>query len=179
VVVTNTDGRYRGRLVAESLLPERAVLDKVGGRGREWWIEATKTNYTAPEKPPPAEPGGWRVEISPAAPALDDLFLHVMTVTDAGTAAGPVVERVEGAAVVGARFLDRAVLFGRTGEALRTAGFTLSGRGTVKVLVCDLHPGVWSITRDGVHVPGAIAVTNAGKCLSTTLVPGHYDLRMQ
>lgn len=179
LVVTNTEGRYRGRLIAESLLPDGGVISKIGGPGREWWIEATRTNYTAPRKPPPAEPGAWRIEVSPAVPALDDLFLHVMTVTDAGTAAGPVVQRLDGAGVVGARFLDRAVLFGRTGEALRTAGFTISGRDTVNVLVCDLHPGAWSITRDGVLVPGSIPVMSEGKCLATALVPGRYELRVK
>ena len=178
-VVTNTSGRHLGRLFAESLLPDQGLISKVGGRGREWWIEATRTNYTAPRKPEPAEPGAWRIEVSPAAPALDDVFLHVMTVADAGTAAGPVVERVDGAAVVGARFLDRAVVFGRTGEALRTAAFTISGSGTVKVLVCDLHPGVWSIARDGIVVTESVSVTSEGKCLSTTAVRGRYELRIK
>jgi Heparinase II C-terminal domain len=177
IVVTNSDGRYRGRLVAESLLPERATRTKVGGPGREWWIEATRTNYMAPRKPPPAEPGAWRVEVSPADSALNDLFLHVMTVMDAGTATAPSVERIDGAAVVGARFLDRAVLFGRTGELLRTTRFAVSGTGPVTMLVCDLQPGTWSVMRDGAFV-SAPTVTTEGKCLSTAAARGRYELRL-
>jgi heparin/heparan-sulfate lyase len=175
ITVTRTQPPYRGRLVVESLLPGRVVVTKVGGPGRQFWIESTRTNYHA-DKTPPAESGAWRVEVSPGEAAADDLFLHVLTVADARTASGPPVERLDASALVGAKFLDRAVLFSRTGDLLKSASFAVSAPGALSILVCDLEPGAWSAVRDGTPVGALSPVTAEGKCLAFRGASGRYEL---
>jgi len=167
-------GDYGGKLVATSLLPEDATITKVGGPGREFWIESTATNY-ATDKPDAAEPGAWRLEISPPVAATSDRFLHAMTVMDATTQDGPAVDMVEGSTHVGATLLDRAVLFGREQQLHDQADFELSGNGTRKILVCDLVAGSWAISLGG-QVIGYGTVTEEGTCLYFEGGPGPYSL---
>lgn len=170
----DAEGDYGGKLVVESLLPEAANIDKVGGAGREFWIESAQTNY-ATSKSGAAEPGAWRVEVHPDTAALDDLFLHVLTVMDATTADGPVVARLIGTQHEGVVVFDRVVLFAREAALQASADFDLSGSGTYQLLVCDLQPGDWRALRDGILVGGG-SVTAEGTCLSFSGEPGAYHL---
>jgi len=167
-------GDYGGRLVAESLLPEGALLEKVGGSGHEFWVESTSTNYWT-DKESPAEPGAWRVEVTPAAPAASDRFLHVLSVMDEATAAGPGVSLVDAGSHVGAAVLDRMVLFGRDGGLLSGAAFEVPGSGPMKVLVCDLEAGWWDVTRGGETVATLLA-TPEGTCIYFQGEPGSYTV---
>lgn len=73
-----------GRLHDTVLLPAADNLEirKVGGPGHEF--DVFGVNYpNEPRNPDPAnERGAWRVEVSPAAPAEEDIFLNVIQVTD-------------------------------------------------------------------------------------------------
>ncbi len=76
-----------GRLSCLTLLPEQAKLQLVGGPGKEAWVNGENhpwdpTHKTRPER----EPGAWRLEVSPSAPAKRDYFLHVLFVDDADAA---------------------------------------------------------------------------------------------
>ncbi len=169
-IVRDTDG-YGGKLVVETLLPDSPAIVTVGGPGREWWIESTQRNYQGFGD----EAGAWRVEVSPAARSLADHFLHVLTVMDATTAAGPAVERLTAGDLVGARVLDRAVLFSLTGEVLASGTLTLDAPGPTQVLVCDLLPGPWTVRRDGAVVATPTATAD-GKCIYFTGSAGTYTL---
>lgn len=75
--VTLTNGE--ARLVSLTLLPEQAAITAIGGPGKECWVEGR--NWPSQEKDEwPPEAGSWRVEVSPAATAADELFLHVIQV---------------------------------------------------------------------------------------------------
>jgi len=47
-------------------------------------------------------PGAWRIEVSPAAPKLEDNFLHLFEIGDRGTTGKQTVELLEGAGLTGA-----------------------------------------------------------------------------
>jgi len=78
-------GRSGGRLEGHVVFPERAMINSVGGRGLEFFVDdrnfdeggrvweiVRSRGLLGPE------PGAWRIEVSPEADALDDQFLVVM-----------------------------------------------------------------------------------------------------
>ncbi len=83
-VATVTNGP--GKLTVRTVLPEHAVVTKVGGPGKECWVG--DRNWPAVEEPWTRDAGAWRLEISPSAPAKEDLFLHVLE-TDGNELAAP------------------------------------------------------------------------------------------
>jgi heparin/heparan-sulfate lyase len=72
----------QGRLIARTLLPEAATLEKIGGPGKQFWSDGR--NWPLPKgwRVQDTEPllGQWRVEVSPANASADDVFLHVIQV---------------------------------------------------------------------------------------------------
>ncbi len=64
-----------GILVGWTLLPESPIAEKIGGSGREYWVNGK--NYPPTSKDDP-EAGKWRLEISPEDKRESDLFLHVL-----------------------------------------------------------------------------------------------------
>jgi hypothetical protein len=170
-------GEYGGKLVAESLLPDKVNIGKVGGPGKEFWIESTQTNYAAKSRSDAAEPGAWRIEVSPTVKSESDVFLHVLSVMDKTTPKGPEVQRIEKGDLVGAKALDVAILFSKSGQTLEIAEFDIAGEGMTKILVCDLKPGVWSIKRDDAEV-GEARATEQGRCIYFKGLAGSYELKL-
>ena len=74
--------------------------------------------------------------------------------------------------------LDRAVLFGRSGELLDSASFDISGNGKLKILVCDLEPGDWTVRWNNESASGKISATPDSNCLYFDGEPGSYELRL-
>lgn len=88
----------RGRIFCRTLLPEDAVLEKVGGPGKEFFVDGVNypiTEGPAPEikasgfrierltyKEVPELMGRWRMEVKPGAPREEDVFLHLIQVGD-------------------------------------------------------------------------------------------------
>ncbi len=78
-----------GRLFCETLLPEDATLELVGGKGKEYWVR--DRNYPlAPEYEEKYRKeamrrgygpytGSWRLEVKPGEARSDDRFLNVLT----------------------------------------------------------------------------------------------------
>lgn len=169
-------GRYGGKLVVESLLPENGEIVKIGGKGKEFWIESTRTNYAPIKIRRHAEPGAWRIEVSPRLKREADLFLHVLTVMDITTSSRPTVRRMETDTTVGAKVLDYIVLFAKENRLLRETRFTVKDKGSVKALICDLEPGIWSIGRNGVRI-GQIRVAGEDKCAYLDAREGDHLLK--
>ena len=77
-----------GRLFCRTLLPDDAVLHKVGGPGKEFmadgvnWSFLPEAQLNKPEGWVPEYMGRWRVEVDPGAPRLTDVFLHLIQVGD-------------------------------------------------------------------------------------------------
>jgi len=167
---------YAGKLVVESLVPEKVNITKVGGPGKEFWIESIGRNF-ATSKGGAAEPGNWRIEISPEPPAKSDTFLHVLTMMDDTVSKGPSVHQIKSESLIGVQVLNIAVLFGSADELLRRVEFVLDGTALTKMLICGLKSGLWSVTRNGEHVTMARA-TDEGKCIYLEAMPGSYCLEL-
>ncbi|MEI6150529.1 MAG: hypothetical protein WCS01_15625 [bacterium] len=74
-----------GRLFCHTLLPTNAVVEKIGGPGREFWNDGR--NWPLPTNTPhpitqTESMGAWRIEVSPGIPAKDDFFLHLIEVVN-------------------------------------------------------------------------------------------------
>jgi heparin/heparan-sulfate lyase len=71
----------RGRIFCRTLLPRGAVIEKIGGPGKEFVADGV--NYPISEDPDfevPELMGRWRVEVSPSTPNKEDIFLHFIQV---------------------------------------------------------------------------------------------------
>ncbi len=99
-------------------------------------------------------PGAWRLEVSPAVPAEEDFFLHVLEIADLNKTGGKRTELLEGTTVLGAAFEQGPiVIFSSTGSAIAAAEVSLPD------LVCDLliftglHPDcVYELNLGGLNV---------------------------
>lgn len=92
-----------GRLTATVLLPASARIEKVGGPGKEFWVDGA--NYPMDSAPKgPHEPGAWRVEVSPPDAAEPErvrfLTLLVPADADAPPQPAPAVEHMAGGWIV-------------------------------------------------------------------------------
>jgi heparin/heparan-sulfate lyase len=173
--VVRDESPYGGRLFVESLLPAEADVTKVGGPGKEFWVEPLGKNFP-PVRPGPAaaEPGAWRIEVSPARPALGDRFLHAMAVADAETRTRPPVRLVRAGKALGASVLDWTVLFSDGGEALTELEVRASEAG--KILVCDAAPGEWDFQSAGAAGIMKLTASTQGQCLQFRAAPGTHRL---
>ena len=99
ITITRSEDGYAGKLVSESLLPPAALLSKIGGPGYDFWVESMNTNFYVWKDRAEAEPGAWRVEISPGTDDATNTFLNVMTVMDTIVPSGPVVSLLDEGAV--------------------------------------------------------------------------------
>jgi len=79
-----TASQEQGRLFARTLFPERAVIEKIGGPGKQFWVDGR--NYPMPKGHAVPDTtqllGQWRVEVRPAKAAARDVFLHLIQVGD-------------------------------------------------------------------------------------------------
>ena len=141
------DEYYSGRMIVDCLLPEDVSIEKIGGPGREFWIESTNQNYPS-TRGGAAEPGAWRIEVSPAMPSRQDTFLHVLTVVDVRVPVEKAAELLSNADLVGASFVNHAVFFSRDGTLLEAVDVPLDTSVEKSIFICDLRPGLWSLKRD-------------------------------
>ncbi|HJQ24206.1 MAG TPA: heparinase II/III family protein [Blastocatellia bacterium] len=86
-------------------------------------------------------PGSWRIEVSPAVAAKEDLFLHVLEIGDKGDGRAPRVELVEGSNLVGAMVEDGAItLFATTDQPVTEAEATIPNVQARTLLITGLRP---------------------------------------
>ncbi len=131
-------------LFSTTLLPRNATIRVLGGKGHQF--EVAGENYDmydtwwqkvgTPEYQEDIGLGWWRVEVEPPRPQAEDVFLHVLWVTDDQVSKMFPVETVENEGQAGARFtadgMDVEVLFATTGEV--GARLKLAARGKP---ICD------------------------------------------
>ncbi|NLS96266.1 MAG: hypothetical protein GXX96_29350 [Planctomycetaceae bacterium] len=94
-----------GRLFCRTVFPTDAVLQKVGGPGKEFWAAGKNWDILdrglKPENK--AMMGQWRVEVAPGAARKDDCFLHVIQVGDRQLAQMDQVQPIEDGTSLGVR----------------------------------------------------------------------------
>ena len=83
-----------GRMFCRTVFPENAKLTKIGGPGKQFWsdgrnwpmpvLKPDDWNYNNARQLPDTHEllGQWRMEVTPAKPATDDVFLHLIQVGD-------------------------------------------------------------------------------------------------
>lgn len=114
----------QGRIFCRTLLPEDAVVGKIGGPGKQFWSDGRNWPLPAAWRSPDTTAllGQWRVEISPGAPRARDNFLHLIQVGDRDSLQAMVAsELVREPGYSGVKFKDGErswqVLFADSGEA--------------------------------------------------------------
>jgi hypothetical protein len=135
-----------GKLFCKTLLPLNPKIRKIGGElTYDSWVFGANHEYVDECC------YGWgRMEVLPTTPQNDDLFLHVLYPTFAGTPSMPVAERVDGTNVVGAKVAGRVTMFSRTEQTLDGGDFKIGGTGLYKFLLFDLVPGEpFDVFKDG------------------------------
>ena len=185
--ISRTRDGDSGQMLCSVLLPQAQNLsmEKVGGKGKEFWVFGENYPNAATTRPDPCnERGEWRVELCPKSPSEENCFLNVIQVGNAGCKDLP-VQRIDAQEVVGAIIADRAVLFCRDSKTLDKAfSFTLSdkdiqvaGKMTkeLKVLVTDLAAGNWKVMRNGKVFLDCVKVNATDGTLYLTLPTGEYQ----
>jgi len=86
-------------------------------------------------------PAAWRVEVSPAKPAKEDFFLHVLEIGERGDARSPRVELVDGSNLIGALVEGGMITLFATIEGPVTEGeVTIPDVETSSLLITGLKP---------------------------------------
>ncbi len=86
-------------------------------------------------------PGAWRLEVSPAKPAEEDLFLHLLEIGDRGATGGRRVTLLDGINFAGAAVENgSAVLFSTAGAVVDQGEATLPELHCDSLLVTSLKP---------------------------------------
>ena len=102
-------------------------------------------------------PGGWRVEVSPARPAREDLFLHALEIGDRD-APPRVVAAIDGHRLAGAAVGNDAVLLFATQRPLAEAEATVPDVATRALVLVGLEPrGSYELQLTSSFAPGAPA----------------------
>ena len=166
---------WRGKLIDEVLLPAKADIAPVGGRGKEFWVFGENfPNQPRRGNPKDYEPGEWRVEVSPRGSAETDLFLNVMQVMDRD-AAPLAVKRIEDGGLDGVLLGDTSVFFQRDGRRTDRA-VTFRSQGA-RFLMTDLAEGTWRVSRKGAAMEPPVRVTGQAGTLWFEGPAGSYTLR--
>ncbi len=178
---------YNGMLVNQTLLPNDAKLDMIGGTGKD--ITSNRflvngTNYVPndfasyDEDKKEGEFGWGRIEIKPGAPRATDYFLNAMYVKDADKQL-PVqpATLIETEQIVGVNQLGNALIFARGAEKLNNEiTFTIPGNDKkLKVVIMGVAPGKWNIEVNGKSMK-SVEATEEGGVLYFTASAGEYRL---
>ena len=116
---------------------------------------------------------GWRTMVSPKTPAREDRFLHVMQIGEPSAAKYP-VELLDSGAWLGVRAAGRIVTFAKSGKAgSAPVEFTVPAGEAHQVLLTDLLPGEYNVTRDGRPLC-RVSVSKQAGTVEMAAEPGHY-----
>src|SRR5205085_1558628 len=121
VVVTpgRQPGHAGGELQGKVLLPKEAVVNAIGGRGFEFFVDDRNydeqgaiAEFVKTRGPEHGEAGAWRIEVSPSQDETEDAFLVVLLPAAAGDTAPHQVRLIEdgkrgGCEIVGPRRTTR------------------------------------------------------------------------
>ncbi|MBN1292120.1 MAG: heparinase II/III family protein, partial [Candidatus Latescibacteria bacterium] len=120
---TFSASQEQGKLFARTLLPQQTDIVKIGGPGKQFWVDGH--NYAMPKGHATPDStqllGQWRIEVSPKKESTQDYFLHFIQAGDQSL--GRMVDSglIRDGSQVGVRFTDGSkaweVLFGTKGDA--------------------------------------------------------------
>jgi hypothetical protein len=99
-------------------------------------------------------PGAWRIEVSPAAPAQEDFFLHVFEIGDSGKTGKRHAELLDGVNFQGAAFESGPmVLFSTAATAVSSGETSLPDLPCDSLIITGLEPNsVYELILGGLNV---------------------------
>ena len=104
-----TETSQGGKSICRTLFPSDAVLEKIGGPGRQFWsdgrnwpLPADKSAIVPDEDHPLL--GQWRMEVKPGAERAEDVFMHIIQVGNESLAALPQTTTFESSSEIGVEF---------------------------------------------------------------------------
>ncbi|MBR5505711.1 MAG: heparinase II/III family protein, partial [Clostridia bacterium] len=176
-VISRTENGYGGKLVNKTLMPSAFNIEKVGGEGKEFWVDGN--NYSVSDiSPNHSEKGSWRIELSPENESENDVFLNAMYVTDNDKNLPELPMYKESmSGFVGVTVKDRMVMFSENANT-QTEDFSLTvrenGYNEVTCLIADVEEGIWNISGNGTNV---YAVSSSGEeVICFKAKPGSYTV---
>lgn len=164
-------GGKPGELFVTTLLPKAdnvEVTTSGDGKAMEFFREKV-------EMPPRNRrlSRGWRTMVSPKTPAREDRFLHVMQIGEPTAAKYP-VELFEDGSWLGVRTAGRIMTFAKSGKpGSAPVEFTVPAGEAHQVLLTDLLPGEYTVTRDGRPLC-RVSVSKQAGTVEMAVEPGHY-----
>ena len=175
VIITNKKDGNSGRLVAMTLHTDMTATVFGDGDGSEYDINGVSYK---PSSYDPNDPD-YRIELCPSEPRLTDRILTLMYVTDAENTA-PVLnyEAIETPELMGAKILDRVLLFPKDGGALK-GELTLPELkdGPLTYYVAGVEMGEWTVYTDGIPTDKAVANGTDG-IISFSVEKGKITLKL-
>lgn len=128
-----------GRIFCRTMYPSDAVLTKVGGPGKEfyasgrnWAIKPEVATKVAEQYGTNLYFGKWRMEVAPAKPNKEDVFLHLMETGDRSLTNMCPATLIEGQGVIGVSFKKNGkafeVVFSTNGEPSGHIKITSGGK---------------------------------------------------
>ena len=180
-VVSRTDNGYNGKLVNKTLIPENSAISKVGGDGKDSYVNGKNYPNEDLNDTYDSEQGNWRIEISPKEESKKDLFLNSMYVTDYDKNLPELpMYKEETDSLVGVTVMDRTVYFSKDKNVSDNISLVLRNNGyeTVKCLITDIEPGIWKVSSsDGTYK--IYEADSEEKTLYFRGKPGSYTLTKQ
>jgi heparin/heparan-sulfate lyase len=121
-----------GRLWGKTLLPREVTYENIGGPGKEFWVDGK--NWP-PQKAVRDDTGRWRLEVSPAKPATQDYFLHVLYACSSSSTTYPSADVAETEAQVTATITQDGTTYVVTFSKAGAAPARLTG--SVRIVASD------------------------------------------
>lgn len=181
IKIQNTDYEYRGALQMHSLLPKNKELSKIGGKGKEFTINDKNYPTLKPIDPAlAAEPGAWRIELSPKEQNTTDYFLNVMLIGELGiNENNEVVHLIETEDLMGVQVLDRVCVFNKSASPIKSqiSFNTKQSNKPLKIAVAGLSEGEWYIMVNG-NIESTQASTKDGGIIYFDAASGRVELKM-
>lgn len=177
VVVKRTTEHNNGRLINQTLLPQKSCIEKIGGEGYEFWNG--KENLYVETYEEGRENGAWRVEISPDEKSEKDYFLNVMQVSDNNDAITPLAcEMSEQGEFVGVYIKDRAVFMKKdAGKVYKNFTVSVPGEGECSYVITNLSEGIWNVFDETGEQVASESVSEENGVLHFRAQRGTYSIK--
>ncbi len=177
-IVRRTKNGDSGQLRCDVMLPCRHTIEKIGGKGKEFWVDGKNYPNKATTRPDPCnERGAWRVEVSPGEASAEDCLLNVIQVGDDMSGTAHKVQLIQSPAVNGVSIAGRVVLFARDSAVMDgRVSVKITGKGEQDILVTDLAAGTWQIKKNKKVLGLPVDVKPEEGVLRFKAAAGNYEL---